>query len=317
MFLTKREDALYDRRVLDVNRLRVFRAVVAEGSVNGAATTLGYTPSAVSQQLAALQRETGLTLFERRGRGVVPTAAALTLAEEAEHVLARLAELESVAGDLRSGRLGRLSIGYFASAGAAWIPPVVARLAREFPTLRLDLRLTELVDDPGYSPDLEVFVAHPQVSHERVGYSARMLLDEPYVVALADSHPLASRETVPLAELAAEQWVDNDVSRGPCRQVLLDACASVGITPSFAIEAQDYPTALAFVAEGIGVTVLPRLGAARLPEGVRTVPIVDPEPRRRIKLRVKDAVASHPALVRATELLLERVSASERARRAG
>jgi DNA-binding transcriptional LysR family regulator len=299
--------------VLDVNRLRVFRAVVAEGSVNGAAATLGYTPSAVSQQLAALQRETGLTLFERRGRGVVPTAAALTLAAEAEHVLARLAELESVAGDLRSGRLGRLTIGYFASAGAAWIPPVVARLAHEFPSLRLDLRLTELVDDPGFSPDLEVFVAHPQVSPDRPGYSTRLLLDEPYVVALAGSHPLASRDAVPLAELAAEHWVDNDVSRGPCRQVLLDACAAVGITPSFAIEAQDYPTALAFVAEGIGVTVLPRLGAARLPDGVTVVPVVDPEPRRRIMLRVKDAVRAHPAVTRATDLLLERVRRSREA----
>lgn len=317
MFLTNHVDPLYDRRMLDVHRLRVFRAVVAEGSVNGAAATLGYTPSAVSQQLAALQRETGLTLFERRGRGVVPTAAALTLAEEAGNVLARLAELETVAGDLRSGRLGRLTIAYFASAGAAWIPPVVARLAREFPSLRLDLRLTDLVDEPGFSPDLEIFVAHPQESPERPGYSTRVLLDEPYVVALADSHPLASRTSVPLEELAAEQWVDNDVARGPCRQVLLDACASAGLTPTFAIEAQDYPTALAFVAEGIGITLLPRLGALRAPESVRTVPVTDPEPRRRIMLRVKDSVRAHPAVARATELLLERVTGSGRVPQAG
>lgn len=299
--------------MLDVNRLRVFRAVVAEGSVNGAATTLGYTPSAVSQQLAVLQRETGLTLFERQGRGVVPTAAALTLAEEAGGVLSRLADLESVAGDLRSGRLGRLTIGYFASAGAAWIPPVVARLSQEFPTLRMDLRLTELVEQPGFSPDLELYIEHADTRGSVPGYSSRLLLDEPYVVALAESHPLADRESVPLLDLGAERWVDNDVARGPCRRALLDACATVGLTPTFAIEAQDYSTALAFVAEGVGITVLPRLGAVRLPDHVRVLPVVDPEPRRRVMLRVKDAVREHPAVARATELLLQRVGQSSAA----
>src|SRR5918997_2989475 len=104
---------LYFREMLDVHRLRVFRSVVASGSVAAAATNLGYTPSAVSQHVSALQRETGLMLLERAGRGVRPTAAGLALAAQADGVLVRLGEAESVVSDLRAGRTGRLSIAYF------------------------------------------------------------------------------------------------------------------------------------------------------------------------------------------------------------
>ncbi|HWL01877.1 MAG TPA: LysR family transcriptional regulator, partial [Microbacteriaceae bacterium] len=125
--------------MLDVHRLRVFRSVVASGSVQAAAANLGYTPSAVSQHLTALQRETGLALLERAGRGLRPTAAGQELAAQADTVLARLGETESLIADLREGRTGSISIGYFASVGAAWLPRVVRRLTTEFPGVRLDL----------------------------------------------------------------------------------------------------------------------------------------------------------------------------------
>src|SRR5690606_19268658 len=121
--------------MLDPHRLRMFAAVVAAGSVHQAAANLGYTPSAVSQQLAALQRETGLRLMERNGRGIVPTATGRLLADEAAAVLERLAALDGLVTDLREGRVGSLSISYFASAGASWIPPLVATLTSEFPEL--------------------------------------------------------------------------------------------------------------------------------------------------------------------------------------
>src|SRR5262249_61912740 len=109
--------------MLDAHRLRVFRAVVAAGSINGAAATLGYTPSAVSQHVAALQRETGLVLVERNGRGIVSTPAGRLFAEESRHALERLAALESGAAGLPAGRSGRLTISVFASGGAPWGPP--------------------------------------------------------------------------------------------------------------------------------------------------------------------------------------------------
>src|ERR1700742_2273853 len=106
--------------MIDVQRLRVFRAVVASGSVQAAAEHLGYTPSAVSQQLSALQRETGRTLFEKDGRGIAPTAPAKVLAAESEELMGSLSRLGGVVEHLRDGYSGSLAIGTFSSAAQMW-----------------------------------------------------------------------------------------------------------------------------------------------------------------------------------------------------
>ena len=289
--------------MLDMHRLRIFRAVVAAGSINGAASSLGYTSSAISQHLTALQKETGLALVERVGRGIQPTGVGRLFAEESGQVLERLAALESTAGDLRAGRIGRLTLSYFASVGAGWLPRVVATLSREFPRLRLDLRLIELAGEPPFVPDVEVFV-EGNASSPLDGYDVHSVLDEPYVVVLPETHPLATSPTVRLGDLQQEAWIDNDLSRGACRQVVLDACAGAGFAPAFQVETHDYLSAVAFVAAGVGITVLPRLGAAMLPDGLCAVPVVEPVPVRHILVRVRHAVRDNPAAQRALELVL-------------
>ena len=159
--------------MLDVHRLRVFRSVVASGSIQAAANNLGYTPSAVSQHVTALQRETGLALISRVGRGIEPTAAGRALALEIDGVLSRLGEVESVVGDLRAGRTGSLSIAYFASVGSAWMPTVVATMMAEFPSVRLDLALREDVPtDPAERPDLQIAVEQGAIHRPGPGGAA-------------------------------------------------------------------------------------------------------------------------------------------------
>jgi len=292
---------------VDVHRLRVLRAVVADGSIQGAAASLGYTPSAISQHLTALQKETGLRLLQRSGRGIEPTEAGRAVAAEAARIFERLADLESLVADLRAGRVGALSVSYFASAGAVWIPPAVATIAREFPRLRLDLRLIELLAADSGAPDVEIAVDGAE-SGGIAGYQVHPLLTEPYLAVVPVTSALAHRTQVDLAELRDEAWVDNDVARGPCRQAVLDACSTVGFSPAFHIETQDYPTAIRFVAEGMGITVIPRLGLGTLPDSTVAVPIVNPTPRRSISVRVRDTAANHPAVIRMLELLDERVT---------
>jgi len=292
---------------VDVHRLRVLRAVVADGSIQGAAASLGYTPSAISQHLTALQKETGLTLLQRSGRGIEPTAAGRVVAAEAARIFERLADLESLVADLRAGRVGALSVSYFASAGAVWIPPVVAAIAREFPRLRLDLRLIELLGADSGPPDVEIAVDGAE-SSDIAGYQVHPLLIEPYLAVVPATSALARRAQVDLIELRDEAWVDNDVARGPCRQILLDACSTVRFSPAFHIETQDYPTAIRFVAEGIGITVIPRLGLDTLPNSTAAVPIANPTPQRSISIRIRDAAADHPAVTRLLELLIQRVA---------
>ncbi len=197
---------------MDVHRLRVLRAVVADGSIQGAAASLGYTPSAISQHLTALQKETGLTLLQRCGRGIEPTMAGRAVAAEAARIFERLADLESLVADLRAGRVGALSVSYFASAGAVWIPPVVATIAREFPRLRLDLRLIELIAADSGPPDVEIAVDGAE-SVDIAGYQVHPLLTEPYLAVVPVTSALAHRTQVDLVELREEAWVDNDVAR--------------------------------------------------------------------------------------------------------
>lgn len=280
--------------MLDLHRLRVFTSVVASGSVQAAAANLGYSPSAVSQQVTALQRETGLVLLERVGRGLRATAAGLAVAAEADALLARLGEAEALVTDLREGRTGTLSIAYFASVGATWLPHIVQRLSADFPRVRLDLRLSdELADDPHERADISLVVAREELTLGS-GFVSHHLLDEPYLAILPADHRLAAGTEVELAELAREAWVDNDFARGWCRRNLIDACIAAGFNPPFRVEAHDYPTAIAFVSAGLGITVLPALGAGQLPPGLRPVPVVRPTPIRSIQAVVRDAIALTP-----------------------
>lgn len=280
--------------MLDVHRLRIFRSVVASGSIQAAASNLGYTPSAVSQHVTALQRETGLALVKRVGRGIEPTAAGRTLAEQVDGVIARLGEVESIVGDLRAGRTGSLSVSYFASVGSAWMPHVVRALMENFPDVRLDLALSEeLPDNPVERSDIQIVVERESLP-SAPGSSVHHLLDEPYVAVLHHDHPLAEADAIDLAELATDQWVDNDSAQGWCRRTLIDACRAAGFSPPFQVEAHDYPTAIAFVATGIGITVVPRLGVAALPAEVRAVPVTSPTPVRSIYAVVQTAIETTP-----------------------
>ncbi|WP_127793793.1 LysR family transcriptional regulator [Agromyces sp. LHK192] len=296
---------------MDPTRLRVFRAVVQSGSINGAATRLGYTPSAISQHVSALQRETGLVLVERRGRGIQPTAAGIAVAERATRVLDQLTDLEHLADDLRAGRSGVLRIGAFMSANRVWMPRVVAGVVDDFPDLRIELSLAELRGDRPVELDLDVFIAEavrgdrdPAVADGSAdGYDVEHLRTEDYLAVLPAGHPLVGRERVELNELRDADWIDNDIARGPCREILITACRARGFAPRFRVQASDYPSSFDYVAAGVGVTVVPRLGAHLLPAGVTAVPIADAEVRRRIMLRVARSARTNPAVRRATELL--------------
>lgn len=299
--------------MVDPHRLRVFRAVVQTGSINRAAARLGYTPSAVSQHVSTLQRETGLTLIEKRGRGIVPTSAGIAVAERADRVLDQLADFDSLADDLRSGRSGTLRVNCFSSVNRAWMPAIAAALIREFPDLRLEFGLLELPSRQVGEPDLELYVAEsvrgdrdPAVAAGSVdGYDLELLLTEGYVAVVPRTHPLATRRSVTLVELAKEAWIDNDHAHGPCREITISACAARGFAPQFRVEAPDYATAFDFVAHDVGISVLPTLGVIDLPEGVVVLPIDDDDVRRRIMVRVKRSMRMHPAVVRMSALLRE------------
>lgn len=297
--------------MLDPHRIRVFRSVVASGSVQAAADNLGLTSSAVSQHLSALQRETGLTLFHRVGRGIVPTEAALVLDRRTDDVMSEWVHLEGVVEDLREGRLDRLSIGYFASAGSAWMPTLVKRLREEFPDLVLELVLNE-VDRPATRPDLDVVMGEPD-AQVPPGCQRTELVQDPFVIVVPRAHRLADLERAALSDLRREIWVSNDFTKSHGHQLVIAACKTAGFQPRFSVQAQDHHTAIGFVAAGVGISVMPGLAARFLPANVTRLDIVGPRPVRHLAAVRRDLGAPHPAADRALEILTDLIAHPSRA----
>lgn len=257
-----------------MRRLRALHAVVTSGSVHGAAAQIGYTPSAISQHVAALERETGSVLLERAGRGVRPTQAALLLSEHAAALLERLAEAEGAVASLRAGDLGVLRLASFATAGASLVPPALATVRNVLPKLDVDLRVAERNEALPLLRQGELDIAVME-SHDRdvpelneLGVTVTYLLADPYRVILPRGHRLARRRVINLEELEGDSWVDVACNLGCCRGVTDAAFSQAGFTPRRSIEADEYWPAQAFVAAGLGVALVPTLGLGVLHEDV-------------------------------------------------
>jgi DNA-binding transcriptional LysR family regulator len=287
--------------MLDVRRLRVLRSVVTSGSISAAAANLGYTPSAVSQQLSVLEKEVCMRLLEKSGRGVRPTAAGRLLARHADEIMSKINAAENDLADLRAGRSGRLRVHYFATAGAALVPPAVAVFGTHYPGVQLDLRLHE----PAYSvdhtiagkADIQLVVLQPDDAQRTIpGVTLVHLLDDAYHAVLPRDHRLAGQDTIELIELADDAWVDSEYQPGPCRKIMMDAFAAAGFVPRFVVESDDYPTAQGFVAAGLGVSMVPGLGLGTVHPAVVIRPMTNPRPVRCIYAAVADGVADQPAV---------------------
>ncbi|GAA2985940.1 LysR family transcriptional regulator [Streptomyces drozdowiczii] len=276
--------------MLDVRRMQILRSVVTSGSVTAAAAHLGYTPSAISQQMTALEKQVGLPLLERVGRGVQPTAAGLILTDYAARIGQQVAEAETALSDLRAGRSGHISLRYFATAGAELVAPAVASLRRKHPHVRIDLGVLE-ADDPlqeviRHQADLAI-VVQPRNSR-REGVQLVRLVDDPYLVVLPKDHRLARKERLDLSDLADEPWVGSESSDGTCLDIIMTACSAAGFTPDFVVQSEDYATAQGFVAARLGVALIPRLGLANRHHSVTVREVRNPQPLRSIQAAVRD-----------------------------
>lgn len=292
--------------MLDLGRLRALHAVSVHGSVAAAAIALGYTPSAVSQQITKLERETRTTLLERQGRGVALTDAARQLAATAQELLAIVERAETTLEERRGQPTGRLTVAAFASAARGLLPGVLAELGREYPGL--DARLTEV--DPHLSIDLvsrgmiDLAVAHdwdiaPLPAPE--GVEQAVIGDDLCDLLVPEGHALAGRTAVRAEELGAERWICQPPGT-VCHDWLIRTLRAAGCEPDLAHQAEEYHTQVALVAAGLGVAMIPRLGRGGLPAGVRPVAL-DPVPKRRLYAVWRTGASRRPAIRAMVEAL--------------
>jgi DNA-binding transcriptional LysR family regulator len=272
------------RFMIDMRRLRVLHAVSAYGSVTAAAAALGYSAPAVSQQLAALEREVGMRLTERAGRGLELTPAAMILVGHTDALLARLEAAESDLAALRDQVAGRVTLTAFPSAAASFVSAAWAALAGSAPQVRLEL--TEMEPEESLPAVLrgeaDVAVAHEYDLLPRPLdplFERRELLGDPVMLAVPAAHPLAGDGAAPLSALAGLPFLaPRDATS--CAEMIQRACARAGFVPRVVARATDFGVLLSLVAAGAGVTLVPALAARLLPPQVRLLWPAEPVTRQ-------------------------------------
>jgi DNA-binding transcriptional LysR family regulator len=282
--------------MLDVRRLRLLRDLAHLGTIAAVARAHAYTPSAVSQQLAALQREAGVRLLERRGRRVRLTDAGRALVAHAETVLAALEAAAATVAAARTGLSGTVRIGAFPSAVRTLLPTALITLARDHPAL--ELMVTEL--DPVAAPEalrhgrLDVALVHdydlvPAVPDPTL--DSIPLLEETVFLAVPSEADLAAADD-PIAAARHAGWIL--ASPGTlCHTLTQRACATAGYAPTARHHLDDFTAVLALVAAGHGVAIVPELAAAPARPDVRLLPL---PVRRRNRVAYRGGAGDHPAV---------------------
>jgi DNA-binding transcriptional LysR family regulator len=252
------------REMLHFERLQALHAVATFGSVTGAATALHLTPSAVSQQLAKLQRDVGQRLVEPYGRGVRLTSAGTLLARRAHAILSEVESAENELDRQRNHVVGDLEIAGFATAARAILPQSVARLSEEHQQLRL--RVSERQPDEAIrlvaAGHLDIALVNDWMNAPLVlpdGVEQLLIMNDAVDLALPAGHPLAKRTSVEITELSAEPWITWPYG-AICHEWLTQTLRQHGVTPEVAHTAEEHQTQLAMVAAGLGIAVMPRLG---------------------------------------------------------
>src|SRR5687768_7146920 len=294
----------------DSQRLRAFALVLDLGSVSAAASVLGYTQSAVSQQLAALEREVGTALVDRSQRPLRATRAGAALRPHVERVLAALGSADAAVQDLR-GSTPRLRLAAFGSALSSFVPAAVRDLRRAHPELVVGVLQHETREavDRLRSGEADLAVVHhmPGVAvPETAGLERRRLLVDHLHVVLPAGHRLARRDAVSLADLESEPLVlpRRDTPAGRFRSLVEHLCAQAGFAPTVAYELDDLPAAQAFAAVGIAIVPMHGLTLTTLPPGATARPLTE----RAAGSRAVEALAPVAARSPVVDDLLERLA---------
>ncbi|MFD9013344.1 LysR family transcriptional regulator [Streptomyces sp. NPDC059552] len=296
--------------MLDVKRMVILRDLAEHSRVTAVADLHGVTPSAVSQQLRALEAEAGAALVEKDGRGLRLTPAGAALAAACEPVLAALERAEGAVRALDTEPIGDLAVGCAPSALATVAAPLVAELAVRHPRLRP--RIVQA--DPeealpllrGRRLDLAVTYAYPLLgAPPAAGTTAVPLFADPLCLALPRAL-LPAYEREGLAALGACAWVAAPAPSS-CREMLLHACRNAGFTPRIAHECGDLRSGLWLVATGQAVSILPKLLCDAPPPGVAVREL--PGPGRTLDALVRAGTETQPAVAAALAALTALTSA--------
>lgn len=291
---------------LNVTGLRVLREVAAQGSFTAAARTLGYTQSAVSRQVAALEAAAGTSLFERAARGVRLTDPGESLLRRARTVLDELDAAQRELAGMAELATGRLGVGAFPTAMAGLVPRALAAFRASRPTVSIGLRegvTSSLVERLlSGAVDVAVLGTLPGFELRDRRIALEHLIDDPLLLAVAREHPLARRRTVEIDDLAEESWIAGSAKASDS---LLGPWQWAEWRPRVSVIAKEWTGKLGLVAAGLGVTLVPGLAAAAVRRDVALVRIRSSErpASRDVSIATRPGKGAPPFVAPFTDLL--------------
>ena len=295
--------------MLDVKRLRILREVAHQGSFSAAAAALYLSQSAVSQQIATLEKEVGMTLLDRTREGPKLTDAGGVLVSHAEAAIARLDEAERELAAIAGLEGGQLRLASFPSASATVLTEAVSEFHRRHPKVRLGVTDAEPEESlpalRGGELDLALTFDYPSVPQsEDRDVERTLVLEESMHLALPKSHPLAERPVVPLAELSDSVWLCGS-RPSSCGEVIFRACRDAGFEPRIGFESDDYHVMQGFIAAGLGFTLLPDLALPTLRSELVIRATDPPAPTRRVWAATRAEGSRSPATEAMLAILVE------------
>jgi DNA-binding transcriptional LysR family regulator len=295
--------------MIDIGSLRALAAIEQHRSVIAASEAMGFSPSAVSQQVKKLEKEAGFAVLERRGRGVLLTERGVALAAYGRRILAELEELQSTLLADPARPSGPLRVVAFSTACRGLVGPLLGKLAKA----DSDLDVSVLAEDPREAVarvangEADLGLVHnwnsvPLVIPEHL--SLEWLCEDIADVLVHSSHPLAGRPGVTPADLLDEQWISTPHG-AICNEALLRIFADLGRVPDIKVYDPDFATHIALVEQAAVVALVPRLGRPALPGDVVAVPVTDPVQARQVGIVHRRTMTASPGIRYASELLRE------------
>jgi DNA-binding transcriptional LysR family regulator len=295
--------------MIDLVALQSLRAVQSSGSVVAAAEVLGFTPSAVSQQIKKLERQTGAAVLERYGRGVLLTDHGERLAEHGADLLDRMEQIESDLSSAESVVAGRLRVAAFSTAVRGLVAPMLSSVAADGHDLALSL--VELDPPQGMeavaSGQADAALVHQwgdtRLTHPDHVEVTRIGVDVADILVPA-GHRLAGRSSVTPADLVGEVFASAPVG-SVCHEWLTRMFSGVGGPPRVSFWAAEWSSHIALVGHGAAVSLIPRLGREPLPPSVRVLSVRDPVPTREVSLAWRRSMRSSPTIRYLRDVLID------------
>jgi DNA-binding transcriptional LysR family regulator len=291
---------------MDVRRLELLRELADRGSIAAVASATNRTASAVSQQLKVLEREAGVPLTERSGRGIVLTGAGRMLAQTATEVAVALEKADALWEDFKHAPRGEVSLTTFPTAGQMLLPGVLTAVAA-LPGLSLECSDQDpvLPDFADLTPDFDIVIADaPRVlpSWRKRGITVVPLLTEPLDIALPEGHPLALKASLSPRDIIGEPWVGAPEGF-PYDLILQQIEAVAGEKAAVGQRFRDNGIVEATVAAGHGIAILPRYTTRDHENGLTTRPLTGVATRRQISALMRPDRAERPSVRRVIDIL--------------